>query len=106
MKLAIILSQTDPETCWNALRLANYSLFEGDEVGVFLAGKGVELDKIEDPDFDVKEQAEKFLADGGKIEACGACLHFRNSKGSDMCPMSTLKEMYDLIAEADKVVSF
>ena len=106
MKWAIVLSQTEPETCWNALRLANYALFEGDEVGVFLAGKGVELDKIEDPDFNVRSEAEKFIKDGGRIEACGTCLVFRNSKGSELCPVHNLKDMYDMIAEADKVVSF
>ena len=32
MKLAIIITQIDPETVCNALRLASYSLKQGDEV--------------------------------------------------------------------------
>ena len=48
MKLGIIISQTEPETVFNALRLANYSLKQGDTVKIFLVGKGVELDKISD----------------------------------------------------------
>jgi hypothetical protein len=48
MKLGIIISQTDPETVFNALRLASYSLKQGDAVKVFLVGKGVELDQIND----------------------------------------------------------
>jgi tetratricopeptide (TPR) repeat protein len=49
--LGLILSQTEPETVFNALRLANYTLEQGDGVKVFLIGKGVELDKINDPKF-------------------------------------------------------
>ena len=56
MKLGLIISQTDPETVFNALRLALYSLKQGDEVRVFLSGRGVEIDQIEDPKFDVKDQ--------------------------------------------------
>ena len=50
MKLGMIITQTDPETVFNALRLALYSLEQGDEVRVFLSGKGVEIDRIEDPE--------------------------------------------------------
>ena len=41
MKLGIIITQTDPETVFNTLRLAEYSLQQGDEVRIFLSGKGV-----------------------------------------------------------------
>ena len=57
MKLGMIITQTDPETVFNALRLALYSLEQGDEVRIFLSGRGVEIDQIEDPKFDVKAQA-------------------------------------------------
>lgn len=74
MQLGIVISVTEPETVFNALRLGNYALKQGDEVKVFLLGKGVELDQIEDPKFDVREQAEAMLASGGRILACAACL--------------------------------
>lgn len=32
MKLGMVITQTDPETVFNALRLALYSLEQGDEV--------------------------------------------------------------------------
>lgn len=35
MKLGVIITQTDPETVFNALRLALYSLEQGDQVRVF-----------------------------------------------------------------------
>lgn len=58
MQLGMIITQTDPETVFNALRLALYSLEQGDKVLIFLSGGGVEIDLIEDPKFDVKAQAQ------------------------------------------------
>ena len=106
MKLGIILSQTEPETVFNALRLANYSLKQGDAVKIFLLGKGVELDQIGTDKFDVRGQAESLLAAGGRIAACGTCLRLRAKEESEMCPLSTMKDLYELIAKSDRVVSF
>ena len=106
MKLGIVLSQTEPETVFNAFRLANYALKEKDEVRVFLLGKGVELDQIQDAKFNVREQAESFLKSGGAILACGTCLKIRNSPGSELCPVSTLKDLYALVKESDRVLTF
>ena len=106
MRLAIVISQTNPEVVFNALRLANFSRKENDEVKVFLLAEGVELDRIDDPKFDVRGQAESFLQAGGRILACGTCLKLRNSSGSELCPLSTMKDLHTLIREADRVVTF
>jgi len=106
MKLGMIITQTDPETVFNALRLALYSLEQGDEVRIFLSGKGVEIDRIEDPKFDVKGQARKVLNAGGQFLACGTCLKRRKSEGSEMCPLSTLKDHYEIVRDSDKVLTF
>jgi len=106
MKLVMVISQTSPELVFNALRLADFSRKEGDEVEVFLLAEGVELDGINDPKFDVRRQAESFLQAGGRILACGTCLKLRNSQGSELCPLSTMKDLYTLIREADRVVTF
>ena len=105
MKLGMIITQTDPETVFNALRLALYSLEQGDEVHIFLSGKGVEIDQVEDPKFDVKAQAQKVIDAGGEFLACGACLKLRNSAGSEVCPLSTLKDQYELVRDSDRVVT-
>ncbi len=105
MKLGLIITQTDSETVFNALRLALYSLQQGDSVRIFLSGKGVDIDKIEDARFDVKTQAQKVLEAGGEFLACGACLKLRNSEGSDICPLSTLKDQYEVVRDSDKVVT-
>jgi len=106
MELALVISQTDPEVVFNAFRLANFSRKEGDEVKVFLLGAGVELDRINDPKFDARGQAESFLQAGGVILACGTCLKLRNSEGSELCPLSTMKDLYTMVREADRVVTF
>ena len=74
MKLGIVLSTAEPETVFNVLRLGNYALCQGDTVRVFLLGKGVELDQIQDTRFNVRQQAESLLQAGGTILACGTCL--------------------------------
>ena len=105
MKLGIIITQTDPETVFNALRLASFSLKQDDEVKIFLSGRGVDIDKISDANFDVKKLAREVLDAGGKFLACGTCLKLRESKGSEICPLSTMKDQYDIIREADKVIT-
>jgi hypothetical protein len=44
MKLGMIITRSDAETVFNALRLALYSLEQGDHVRIFLSGRGVEID--------------------------------------------------------------
>jgi uncharacterized protein involved in oxidation of intracellular sulfur len=105
MKLGMIVTQSDPETVFNALRLALYSLEQGDEVRIFLSGKGVEIDQIEDAKFDVKGYARKVMDAGGEFLACGACLKLRNSEGSEVCPLSTLKDQYEIVRDSDKVIT-
>jgi uncharacterized protein involved in oxidation of intracellular sulfur len=106
MKLGIVISQTEPETVFNALRLANYGLKQGDAVRIFLVGKGVELDQISDAKFNVREQAQAVLAAGGEFLACGTCLKLRESEGSEICPLSTLKDLYEVVRDSDRLVTF
>jgi sulfur relay (sulfurtransferase) complex TusBCD TusD component (DsrE family) len=105
MRLGMIITQTNPETVFNALRLALYSLEQGDQVRIFLSGKGVEIDQTEDSTFDVKDQARKVLEAGGHFLACGACLKLRHSDGSELCPLSTLKDQYEIVRDSDRVIS-
>lgn len=106
MKLGIVIYSNDAETVWNAFRFANFSLKEGDTVKVFLLAKGVEYELLDSERFNIKEQAKSFLGGSGKIFACGTCLKSRESEGSETCPMSTMKDLYELVKESDKVISF
>ena len=106
MKIGVVISSSDAETCWNAIRYANFALGQKDEVKIFFMGKGVEYQKISTDKFNTIEQAEKFMQSGGKLYACGNCIKSREQEGSDMCPISTMKDMYDIVKESEKVVTF
>jgi uncharacterized protein involved in oxidation of intracellular sulfur len=106
IKLGIVIYSNDPETVWNALRLANYSLSEKDTVSVFLMGKGVEIKSLSTKDYDVTEKLNDFLDGGGKIFACGTCMNSRNLKESKACPISSLSDLYDIIRRSDKLLTF
>jgi sulfur relay (sulfurtransferase) complex TusBCD TusD component (DsrE family) len=105
-KLGLVLTQTDPETVFNVFRVAQYALEQGDEVSVFLLGKAVELDRIQDATYNVQEKAQAFLASGGRILACGTCLQMHGSTGSKLCPISTMQDLYELIRASDRVLTF
>ena len=106
MKIGVIISSNDAETCWNALRYANFCLEQKDEVKVFFIGKGVEYQKVSTDKFNTVEQADKFLRSAGKIYACGTCIKSRDQGSSEMCPISTMKDMHEIVKESDKVVTF
>jgi len=106
MRIGVIISSNDAETCWNALRYANFCLNQKDEVKIFFMGKGVEYQKTSTDKFNTVEQAEKFMRSGGKIYACGSCIKSREQESSQMCPISTMKDMYDIVKESDKVATF
>ena len=105
MKLAIVINTNDAEKAWNALRLGNTAIKEGHEVGVFLMGAGVEIECIDDPKFDVAGTLTAFLNAKGNLLACGTCLKSRQQE-SDVCPISTMVQLVELINSSDKVVSF
>ena len=106
MKIGVVISTNDAETCWNALRCANFALGQKDEVKVFLTGKGVDYQQVSTETFNTIEQAEKVLHSGGKLYACGTCLTSRNRESSEMCPLSTMKDLYEIVRDSDKVVTF
>lgn len=106
MKIGVIISQADPETAWNAFRFANFSLGKQHAVKAFFIGKGVECEDIGNPQFDVREQMEKFSGSGGQIFACGSCLKLRQKEKSIVLPMSTMQDLMDIVEESDRVLSF
>ena len=106
MKLGIVITQNDAEAVFNALRFANFAVGKGDDVRVFLLGAGVDIEKIDDVRFDVRGQAATLLGNGGRIQACGTCLKLRESGGSEVCPLSTMNDMYEIVTSSDRVVTF
>ncbi|HDS45981.1 MAG TPA: sulfur reduction protein DsrE [Methanomicrobia archaeon] len=104
--MGIVVYSNDPESVWNAFRFGNFALGSGDEVKVFLLGKGVECESIDTEKFKVTDQMRTFIASGGCILACGSCLKIRNSEGSEMCPLTTMKDLYEIVTGCDKIVTF
>jgi len=101
-----MLSNSNAETNWNALRLANLALGKGDGVSTFLIGEGVEYGKHSSPRFDIQNQVERFLESGGKILACGTCMAVRKQGSTKECPQGGIEDLYNLIVESDKVITF
>ncbi len=63
MKVLFIISTDDGETIYNVMRLANVAVKKGDEVSVFMLGKGVLYEKNSNDQFDVIEQVNQFDGD-------------------------------------------
>ena len=106
MKLGIVIYSSDSETVWNAFRFGNFALAMGDEVRVFLIGKGVEADLLDTDTFKANEQLETFINGSGKIFVCGTCLEIHQLEPSEKYVVSTLKDLYEIVEESDKVITF
>jgi len=63
VKALFIISTDDAETAYNAMRLANVAVKKGDEVSVFMLGKGVLYERISNDQFNVIEQVNQFDGD-------------------------------------------
>ena len=105
MKLGIVIYSADPEEVWNAFRLGVFALGEGDSVRVFLLARGVEAEGLDTDRLSVTEQMNAFVSAGGQIQACGTCLKIRNAKESELCPLSTMKDLHELVRDSDRVLT-
>jgi uncharacterized protein involved in oxidation of intracellular sulfur len=63
MKALFIISTDDGETIYNAMRLANVGVKKGDEISVFMLGKGVLFEQAGNEQFDVMGQINQFEGD-------------------------------------------
>ena len=111
MKVTVIIYSNDPETVWNAFRFATTSLIYENQVSVFLLGKGVEAMTVSTLKYDILEQVDLFRKNGGKIIGCGVCCENRKEEMPFLqqelhCDMGSMQELYGLVAEADKVLTF
>lgn len=106
MKLGIVIYSSDAETVWNAFRFGAFALNQGDAVRVFLLAKGVECESLHTEQFPVRDQMQSIVDRGGAILACGTCLKSRGSEGTELCPLSTLQDLYEMVRDSDRIVSF
>lgn len=111
MKIAIIVYSNDSETVWNAFRFANTSRSLDNQVSVFLLGKGVEAAMVSTIQYDVLEQIRQFRDGGSQLIGCGVCCESRKVEMPFLleelkCEMGSMRQLYGLVAEADKVITF
>ena len=67
---------------------------------------GVESEKLDTERFKVTAQMREFLGLGGDILACGTCLKLRQTESSELCPVSTMKDLYEIVRDSDRVITF
>ena len=111
MKIVVVIDSNDVETVWNALRFASTSLVYDNQVSVFLLGRGVEAASVSTLTFDIHEQLDLFRNSGGVLIGCGVCCESRKKEmpflqAELQCQMGSMQQLYGLIAEADKVLTF
>ena len=106
MHLGVVITSNHPETVWNAFRLANFSLSKGDKTSIFLMANGVEAEGLNSERFDITNQMETFISNNGELYACGTCITYRNKNSSELCPISSMSDLYEIINNADKLISF
>ncbi len=63
MNVLFIISSSDGETIYNAMRLANVGVKKGDNVSVFMLGKGVLFEQASTEQFDVMGQMNQYEGD-------------------------------------------
>jgi sulfur relay (sulfurtransferase) complex TusBCD TusD component (DsrE family) len=106
VNFAVIVTTHDAETAWNAFRFAVKALDSGHAVRAFLLGPDVECEEIRHDRYDVPGPMRTFAQRGGELLACGTCLRARQMDGSDLCPISTMQDLVELTAWADRVLTF
>jgi len=103
--IGIVLETSEPERAWNAFRFGITALEAGTDVSVFLLGEGVEAEEVVDDEFDVRDRMEAFADAGGDLRACGTCLELRNQDQSEVCPVSTMNDLFEVVTTADRVLT-
>ena len=106
MKSGIVVSTNDSEVCWNAFRFGNVALKENHAANVFLINNGMEAECFKDEKFNVTAQLRSFIESKMEILACGSCLKVRQKEGSEVSPISTMKDLLKLVEECDKLRTF
>lgn len=104
--IGVILCSNDIETIWNAFRFAAFSRAEGDTVIVFLLGKGVELEALAKTNKDLRVQVNTFIQNGGFVLGSGLCLRNRKYGEPYICRLSSMEDLYSLIKNSKKTLTF
>jgi sulfur relay (sulfurtransferase) complex TusBCD TusD component (DsrE family) len=106
MKIGIIIETKEYEKAWNAFRFSVTAKKQNNEVKIFLMGEAVECEGLTHEKFNVDEQLQAFIKEGGEILACGSCKKSRNLDSTESCPISTMVDCVNMVAWADRIITF
>ncbi|HNW94413.1 MAG TPA: sulfur reduction protein DsrE [bacterium] len=106
MKLAIIIATRDTATAWQAVRLGSHALQQGDTVRVFLLGGGTHDDSCAAGEYDVTGEICRFAEAGGEVLVGGTGPVPQNVGAESVCPQATVSDLYALLRDADRVLTF
>jgi len=104
--MGIVISSGDAETVWNALRLGIAAQSKGDTVVIFVINKAVDVFMKDSSTFDILKVSEQFVAGGGDIYTCATCAKMRHTDNVEMCTITSIYDLYEIINRSRKVVSF
>lgn len=117
MKTLIIINDAPygTEKAYNGLRLANQILkdYESSEVTVFLMADAVTCalpnQKTPNGYYNIERMLKSLIQKNGKVKICTSCAEARGIdqiKLIEGAELSTMKELAQLTAESDKLVTF
>jgi len=104
--IGIVISSGDAETVWNALRLGIAAQSKGDSVVIFVISKAVDVFMKDTSKFDIPKTSLQFLSKGGDIYTCATCAKMRHTENVEMCTITSIFDLYEIVKRSKKVVSF
>jgi predicted peroxiredoxin len=111
--MGIVISSGDRETVWNALRLGVAAESKGDSVVVFVISKAVDVFMADtskliknEAKFDIRQASIDLLSGGGDIYTCATCAKMRNTENVEMCTITSIFDLYEIVRKSRKVINF
>jgi predicted peroxiredoxin len=104
--LGIVISSGDEETVWNALRLGIAAESKGDSVVIFVISKAVDVFLKDSTQFDISKTSIQFVSKGGNIYTCATCASMRHTDYVQMCTITSVYDLYEIVKRSKKLVCF
>jgi tRNA 2-thiouridine synthesizing protein D len=104
--IGIIISSGDAETVWNALRLGIAAQSKGDTVVIFVIGKAEDVFMNDSSKFAIQKTSEQFVGNGGDIYACATCAKMRHTDNVQMCTITSVFDLYEIVKRSKKILTF
>jgi sulfur relay (sulfurtransferase) complex TusBCD TusD component (DsrE family) len=63
-------------------------------------------EKVLDEKYDIHKISETFLSNGGVIYTCATCAKNRNTDEVQLCTITSIYDLYEIIKRSKKTISF